>query len=382
MDIEIKEVLTKRDLKKFIEFPHLLYKNDPMYIPALNLDEMATLKKSNPSFAHCQARYFLAYKGKRIVGRVAAIINHNANRDWKEKNIRFGWFDFTDDINVSRKLLEAVGKWGIECGMERISGPWGFTDMDKEGLLTEGFDQLQSITTLYNYPYYSKHLEQLGFMKDVEWVQMKLDLPQVKNSKFEKFDKIICEKYGLSILNPKNKKELIGRAKEIFKVLNDSYCVLHEFSKLNEEQINTYIAQYIPLINIELICLIVDSDNRIVGFAITMPSLSKAFQKAKGKLFPTGWYHILKALKSNDTIECYLIGFIPEYQNKGLNALIFNHLHSKYLELGVKRLVANPQLESNTAAQRLFGSYETEIFARRRTYFNHLSNQSKNERCQ
>ena len=382
MSITIKEVLTKKDLKQFIKFPHTLYKNDPMYIPALDFDEMATLQKSNPAFAHCDARYFLAYKNGKIAGRVAAIINHHANRDWNQKNIRFGWFDVIDDIKVTKALIGAVGQWGIELGMERISGPWGFTDMDKEGLLTEGYDELQSITTIYNYPYYKDHLEALGFQKDVEWIQMRLALPQEKNEKFSQFKNLLLEKHGLSIVKTKSTKELKIRAKELFNVLNEAYSVLHEFTKLNEKQIDAYIAQYIPLINKDMICMIEDRNKKIIGFAITMPSLSKAFQKAKGKLFPFGWYHILKALKSNDTVECYLIGLVPEYQNKGLNAIIFDHLHSNYIKMGIKTLVANPQLETNTAAIRLFGSYPTEIFARRRCYFNHLSNQSKNERCQ
>ncbi len=347
-----------------------------MYIPALDMDEIATLSKTNPAFAHCDARYFLAYKGGEIVGRVAAIINHHANRDWNQQNIRFGWFDVIDDINVTKALLGAVGQWGRENGLNRISGPWGFTDMDKEGLLTEGFDQLQSITTIYNYPYYKDHLEALGYSKDVEWIQMRLDLPKERNPKFTQFKNILLEKYGLSIYKPKSTKELKIKAKQLFGVLNEAYSVLHEFTKLNEKQIDNYIAQYIPLINKDLICMIEDASERIVGFAITMPSLSKAFQKAKGRLFPFGWYHILKALKSNDTVECYLIGVIPEYQNKGLNAIIFDHLHSNYIDMGFTTLVANPQLETNTAAIRLFGSYPTEIFARRRCYFNHLSNQS------
>lgn len=376
MKITIKEVQTKKDLKKFIRFPHTLYKNDPMYIPALDMDEIATLSKTNPAFAHCDARYFLAYKGGEIVGRVAAIINHHANRDWNQQNIRFGWFDVIDDINVTKALLGAVGQWGRENGLNRISGPWGFTDMDKEGLLTEGFDQLQSITTIYNYPYYKDHLEALGYSKDVEWIQMRLDLPKERNPKFTQFKNILLEKYGLSIYKPKSTKELKIKAKQLFGVLNEAYSVLHEFTRLNEKQIDNYIAQYIPLINKDLICMIEDASERIVGFAITMPSLSKAFQKAKGRLFPFGWYHILKALKSNDTVECYLIGVIPEYQNKGLNAIIFDHLHSNYIDMGFTTLVANPQLETNTAAIRLFGSYPTEIFARRRCYFNHLSNQS------
>ncbi len=382
MDITVKEVLSKKDLKRFIRFPEKLYKGDAHWVPPLRADEYKTLSKVNPAFKHCKAKYFLAYKDGAIAGRIAGIINDNANSDWNEKIVRFGWLDMIDDINVTRALLDAVSEWGMENGMDTVKGPWGFSDMDKEGLLVEGFDNDPSITTLYNYPYYGEHLERLGYTKDVDWVQNKIELPEQVPEKLAQFDSIVREKYGVSVIVPRKLKDITRRAKEIFSVLNDSYVSLHEFTRLTELQIKLYIAQYVPFLNMNLVCVVVDSNDRVIGFAITMPSLSDGFRKAGGKLFPTGFYHILRSMKKLDTIECYLIGVIPEYRNKGINALIFNHLHSNYVKLGAKVIISNPQLEHNYAVQRLFEYYETIPYMRRRCYLSHLSNHEKKSLCQ
>lgn len=382
MSVTIKEIVSKRDLKRFIKFPHHLYKGDPRYIPNLNADEMHCLGKLNPAFAHCEARYFMAYKDGKEAGRIAGIINYNANSDWNEKNIRFGWFDFIDDIEVSAALLERVADWGREKGMEKINGPWGFSDMDKEGMLVEGFENIQTITTLYNKPYYCRHMERLGFQKECDWVQHKIIVPQQLHPKVVQMERIIREKFGVSVIIPRKPKDIKRRAKEIFGVLNDSYVVLKEFTRLTEQQIDLYISQYMPFINKDLICVIVDSSDRVVGFAITMPSLTEGFQKAKGKLFPTGFIHILRSLKKYETVECYLIGVIPEYKNKGLNALIFNYIFTGLKKLGTKEILLNPQLENNLAVQKIFEYYDPICYARRRCYFSHISNQSKNDLCQ
>ncbi len=368
MSIIIKEVRGQRDLRKFVKFPEKLYAGHPLWIAPLRFDEYNTLKKSNPAFEHCEARYFLAYRNDTIVGRVAAIINHKANSEWKEKNIRFGWLDMIDDLEVTRALLDAVKQWGLEKGMETMNGPWGFSDMDKEGLLVEGYENIPSMTVLYNYPYYGEHLEKLGFDKEVDWIQRRLIIPSEVPAKLTQFDNIIREKFGVSVVVPRTKKDIKRRAEEIFAVLNDAYAPLHEFTRLTPRQIKLYIGQYIPFINKDMVCVIVDKDDKVVGFAITMPSLSKALQKAKGKLFPFGFIHLLKALRKFDTVECYLVGAIPEYQNRGLNALIFNYLHSNYIRMGFYDLVSNPQLEHNTAVQRMFDYYETEPYMRRRCY--------------
>lgn len=372
MSVIIKEVLNRKDLKRFVRFPRGLYKNDPLYVPPLDADEMNSLRKSNPAFSHCESRYFLAYKDGEIVGRIARIINHNANSDWNEKNIRFGWLDMIDDIEVTEALVNTVAQWGKERGMETMNGPWGFSDMDKEGLLVEGFDKEPSITTLYNFPYYGEHLERLGFRKEVDWIQRRIEVPEKVPEKLAAYDKIIREKYGVSVIVPRKPKDIKRRAEEIFAVLNDSYAVLHEFTRLTDKQVQMYIGQYMPFINKDMICVVVDKDDRVVGFAITMPSLSDGFRKAGGKLFPFGFFHILKSLRTFHTVECYLIGVIPEYKHKGINALIFNYLQNNYIKMGFKDVISNPQLESNTAVQRLFDYYESEPYMRRRCYILNL----------
>lgn len=373
MPVEIREVFKNKDLVKFVKFPWELYRNNPLWVPPLVIDELNSLKRTNPAFAHCKARYFLAYRDGRIVGRIAGIINYNANQDWNEKNIRFGWLDMVDDLEVTKALVDTVAEWGRQEGLETMNGPWGFSDMDKEGLLVDGFDKEPSITTLYNYPYYGEHLEKLGFRKDVDWIQYSLDLPEQVPPKLAEYDDIIREKYGLSVIVPKKPKDIKKRAEEIFGVLNDSYVNLHEFTRLTDKQVKMYIAQYIPFINKDLICAVVDRDDRVVGFAITMPSLSEGFRKADGKLFPFGFYHILKSLKTFRTLECYLIGVIPEYKHKGVNALVFNYLHKNCVRMGFKTIITNPQLENNLAVQRLFDYYETKPYMRRRCYIKQLN---------
>lgn len=372
MTVIIKEVLSLKDLKRFVRFPRTLYKNDPLYVPPLDVDEMNSLRKTNPAFAHCEGRYWLAYRDGEIVGRIAGIINHNANNDWNEKNIRFGWLDMIDDIEVTEALVNTVAEWGKERGLETMNGPWGFSDMDKEGLLVDGFDKEPSITTLYNFPYYGEHLERLGFRKEVDWIQRRIVLPSEVPAKLAEYDKIIREKYGVSVIVPRKAKDIKRRAEEIFAVLNDAYVVLHEFTRLTEKQVKMYIGQYMPFINKNMICVVVDRNDRVVGFAITMPSLSEGFRKAGGKLFPFGFFHILKSLRTFNTVECYLIGVIPEYKHKGINALIFNYLQNNYIKMGFKDVVSNPQLENNLAVQRLFDYYDSELYQRRRCYILNL----------
>ena len=372
MTVIIKEVLSLKDLKRFVRFPRRLYKNNPLYVPPLDVDEMNSLRKTNPAFAHCEGRYWLAYRDGEIVGRIAGIINHNANNDWHEKNIRFGWLDMIDDITVTEALVNTVAEWGKERGMETMNGPWGFSDMDKEGLLVDGFDKEPSITTLYNFPYYGEHLERLGFRKEVDWIQRRISVPSRVPEKLAAYDKIIRDKYGVSVIIPRKARDIKRRAEEIFAVLNDSYVVLHEFTRLTEKQVQMYIAQYMPFINKNMICVVVDRNDRVVGFAITMPSLSDGFRKAGGKLFPFGFFHILKSLRTFNTVECYLIGVIPEYKHKGINALIFNYLQNNYIKMGFKDVVSNPQLENNLAVQRLFDYYDSELYQRRRCYILNL----------
>ncbi|MBO5880067.1 MAG: GNAT family N-acetyltransferase, partial [Paraprevotella sp.] len=330
-NIIIKEVSSRKDLKAFIRFNYELYKDCDYAVPDFLEDTLDTFDtKKNAAFEFCDATYFLAYKNGTIVGRVAAIINNKANKTWNTQNVRFGWIDFIDDIEVSRALLKAVEDWGIKRGANKIVGPLGFTDMDPEGMLTEGFDQLSTMSTIYNYPYYPKHLEQLGFEKEVDWIQRQIIVPEKGNSKIEKYFRVAemsAKRYNLRIRKFKNMSEIrkgdYGR--KIFNVVNKAYAPLYGFSELNERQIEQYVNSYLPLLDLRFVSVVEDEHDNIIAMGIGMPSLSRALQKAKGKLFPFGWIHLAKALffKHSDIIDLLLIGVIPEYQNKGVNALLF-----------------------------------------------------------
>ncbi len=370
MNVEIKKVEKNSELRKFITFPEKLYKNHPLWVPALLSDELNTLKKTkNPAFEFCEADYFLAYRGKEIVGRVAAIINHKANKDWNEVTVRFGWIDFIDDYEVSEALIDTVVKWGKAKGATRIKGPLGFSDMDKEGLMVDGFDKIQSITCIYNYPYYVVHLERLGFVKDIDWTQQILGVPELSPDTL-RYAELIEKRYGFHIFKAKNNKELEAKGEEIFNVLNDAWngSSLYEFTRLSEAQIKAYVKQYLPMVNKDFICLVMNKEEKVVGFSICVPSLSYAMRKAKGRLFPFGFIHLLKALRKNDLLEAYMIGTLPEYQGKGVAILIFKHIHENAIKYGMKKMITNPQMETNRKVQSLWDSYEHEHYVRRRSY--------------
>lgn len=370
MNVEIKKVEKNSELRKFITFPEKLYKNHPLWVPALLSDELNTLKKTkNPAFEFCEADYFLAYRGKEIVGRVATIINHKANKDWNEVTVRFGWIDFIDDYEVSKALIDTVVKWGKAKGATRIKGPLGFSDMDKEGLMVDGFDKIQSITCIYNYPYYVVHLERLGFVKDIDWTQQILDVPELSPDTL-KYAEMVEKRYGFKIFKAKNNKELEDKGNEIFNVLNDAWngSSLYEFTRLSEAQIKSYVKQYLPMVNKDFICLVMNKEDKIIGFSICVPSLSYAMRKAKGRLFPFGFIHLLRALKKNDLLEAYMIGTLPEYQGKGVAVLIFKHIHENAIKYGMKRMITNPQMETNRKVQSLWDNYEHEHYVRRRSY--------------
>lgn len=374
MSIEIVKVTNQKLLKVFIHFPEMLYKDSPLWVPSLIADEYNNLeKKINPAFKHCEADYFLAYKNGKVAGRIAAIINNNANSDWNQRNVRFGWIDFIDDYEVSKALLDTVADWGVSRGMVTMNGPLGFSDMDKEGMLVEGFENIPSITTIYNYPYYPKHLEKYGLVKEIDWYQRKFKVPELVPEKLSKYDKIVQSRYKVRVFDSKRGRDFKAKGYEMFNVLNNSFSVLYEFTRLNERQIRLYINQYFPFINRKLVCFVVNEKEEVVAFAVTMPSLSKAVKSAKGKLFPFGFIKMLKALRKNDFIEMYMIGIVPEYQNKGLNAVIFNHLHSNFIKLGVKEVVTNPQLETNTSVISLFDYYDSTPYMTRRCYIGNIS---------
>lgn len=372
MAILIKKVSNKKDLKRFIRFNYELYKNNPYSVPDLYDDMVGTFStEKNAAFEFCEADYFLAYKDDKLVGRVAAIINRRANETWNKKEVRFGWIDFVDDPEVSKALLDTVEAWGKERGMEAIVGPLGFTDLDAEGMLVEGFDQLSTMSTIYNYPYYSQHMERLGFEKETDWVEYKLTVPDKLPEKFVRISEIILQKYNLKIKKLKRseiKEKNYGQ--KIFDLINEAYAPLYGYSKMTQGQINQYIKTYLPLIDLRMVSLVEDEAGELVAVGISMPSLSKALQKAKGKMLPFGWFHLLKALfvKKPDVLDLLLVGVKPEYQSKGVNALLFYDLVPTYQKMGFKYGESNPELELNKKVQAQWSAFESVQHKRRRAF--------------
>ena len=375
MNIVIKEVTGKKELRQFVRFNIDLYKGNPYHVPSLIYDEMMTLdRKQNPAFEVCDAIYFLAYKGDRIVGRIAGIINRRSNEVWNQKRARFGFVDFIDDDEVVDALFNAVRQWAKQQGMEELCGPMGFTDLDHEGMLVHGFDQLGTMATIYNHPYYPQQLERMGFVKDQDWHEFKVYVPDCVPEKHLRIGEIVKRKYGLKVVKCKSKKEVMPYARPLFETLNISYAPLYGFSPLTDKQIDYYINMYIPMLRLDLLTLIVrEEDNAVVGFGISIPSLSRALQKTKGQLWPFGWFHLLKALRSKpEIVDLYLMGVLPEYQSKGVNALLFNDLIPIYKSLGVVYAESNPELESNNAVQAQWDYFQREHHKTRRVFIQQL----------
>ncbi len=368
--IEIKKVETKKDLKRFIRFPHKLYNGNPYWVPLLEFDELNTLRKDkNPAFDYCEAEYWLAYRDNEPVGRIAAILNHKSNATWHQKYVRFGWVDFINDYEVVKALFSTAEEWGAAKGAEYIHGPMGFTDLDHEGMLVKGFDQISSIASIYNYDYYPLLVEKYGFRKDVDWVQYKIKVPEEIPEKVKKYSEWVTDRYNLKVIRAKRSKELLPYAKKMFETMNQAFSVLYGYVELTPKQIDYYIKQYFSFINPDFVTLIVNNKEEVVAFAVTLPSLSKGMQKANGHLLPWGWYHILKSLKTYDTVEMLLIGVHPDYQKKGVPAIIHYELHKNYLKYGVKYAISSHQLEDNKIALNLWEMYlQKEQHIRRRAY--------------
>lgn len=375
MSIIIKEVTDKKALKQFVKFNIDLYKDNPYHIPGLIEEELVTLdKKKNPAFEVCDAIYFLAYKGDKIVGRIAGMINRGSNEVWKQKFARFGFVDFIDDEEVVDALFNAVEKWAKKQGMTELVGPMGFTDLDHEGMLVEGFDQLGTMSTIYNHPYYPKQLERMGYKKDQDWHEFKIYIPDEIPEKHLRVGEIVKKKYGLKIMKFKSSKALMPYAQKVFETLNLAYAPLYGFSTLTQKQIDYYIGMYIPMLRLDMVTLIIrEEDDAVVGFGISLPSLSKAMKKAKGHMFPFGWIHLLKTLKSKPkVVDLYLMGVLPEYQNKGVNALLFNDLIPVYQSLGTTYAESNPELETNNAVQAQWDYFKREHHKTRRAFIKEI----------
>lgn len=376
-EIRVLPVTSKKDLQAFIQFYYDLYQGSPYAVPFLRMDEYNTLRKDkNPAFQFCEAQYFLAYNAEgKVVGRIAAIINRCANEQWNKKQVRFGWFDFVDDKQVSSALLSAAEQWGKERGMEEFVGPLGFTDMDREGMLIEGFDRKSTMYVYYNHPYYPKHIEALGtFEKDNDWLEYRLKVPEVTPAKFAKTAQLIERRFNLHV-RKYTKTELVkgGMGHRIFQIINETYKDLYDFQQLTDEQIAHYVDTYIGMADTNLVTGVVDANDgdKLIGFGVSFPSLTSALQQiGNGKLFPTGWWNLLRVLKGHktDTVDLVLIGVLPEYRAKGANALIFADLIEQFRQYGFKWAEAMPQMESNKGVQSQWQYLESEQHRRRRCY--------------
>ena len=377
--VEIRKVADKKSLEAFIQFHYDLYRDNPYDAPTLHSDEVHTLSKDkNAAFEFCEADYFLAYRDGKLVGRIAGIINRRANERWNTKSVRFGWVDFIDDMEVSRALFNAVEEWGRSKGMTQMVGPLGFTDLDPEGMLIEGFDQLGTMSTIYNYDYYPRHMEQLGgFTKDNDYVEYKLIVPKDgMPEKYQKIAQMVMKRYNLHPVHPKRSqifgKEQIGR--KVLDVINKSYQNIYGFSEMTEGQIDEYLRMYFPMLDTEMICLIEDRNtpnHDIIGVGISITNMTRALQKCKnGRLWPFGWWHCLKAMKFHqaECLDLLLIGFLPEYQKKGANALLFYDLIPRYQKYGFKWGETNVEMETNENVQSQWQYLEHEQHKRRRCY--------------
>ncbi|HMQ08660.1 MAG TPA: hypothetical protein PKC30_15275 [Saprospiraceae bacterium] len=374
MSIEIKEVKSKRDLKSFIKFPFKLYANNEYWIPPLIRDEMNNFSRDkNPAFEFCEACFWIAYKDNNPVGRIACIINESHNEKVGQKAARFGYVDFLDDEEVSRKLFEIAENWARSKGCTSIHGPLGFTDMDPEGMLIEGFEELGTIATIYNYPYYPEHLKKLGFRKDIDWVEYELIPPKEIPEKIERIANAIRERYHLKKLEITKSKKLLPYAHEIFRVLNSAYENNYGFVALTEKQIDLYVKQYFGFIKPDFVPVILNEKNEVVAFGITMPSLSKAFQKAKGKLLPFGFIHILMAMKKNDCADLYLTGVRPDYQNKGVNAMLMYESNKVFIKHNILKVESNPELETNAKIRAQWRFFQERQHKRRRCYIKEIA---------
>ena len=369
MSIQIKPVSTGKEMSTFVRFGNRLYKGNKYYVPSMPMDDLNTLNpKKNGAFDFSEAQCFLAYKDGEVVGRVAAIINHKANESWGVKQVRFGWIDFIDDLEVSAALLDAVEKFGRERGMTQIVGPLGFTDFDPEGMLVEGFDRLSTMALIYNYPYYPEHMKKHGYYKETGWVEYRITLPEQMPEKHVKYAEIIKKRYNLKIrkmTRSQIRKERYGH--KLFQLINDTYCVLYGYSLLSEKQIDQYVDMYLSIVDTKMLTFVENEHGELVAAGISIPSLSEALQKCNGEIFPFGWWHLLKAMywKKPDTLDLLLIGIRPDYQNKGVNSLVFVDLFDNYKKLGFKYAETNANLETNIKVQAMWDPFEKELHKRR-----------------
>lgn len=372
MAVEIKEIKpTKSEITRFVEFGIDFYKGNKYFVPSLVMDDVNTLLPSaNPAFEFCEAQSFMAYRDGKPVGRITGIINRAVNERTGVPTLRFGFIEFIDDNEVVDALMDAVEDWGRSKGMKRIVGPMGFTDMDHEGMLTYGFDEIGTMATIYNYPYYPGHMERRGMEKEAGWVEFRMEVPDACPEKIVRIANIVTRRYGLKVPTFKSRGELAKKyGHELFELINEAYDKLYGYSPLTPKQIDHYIDQYLKILKLKDVCVITDKDDKLVGVGISIPSFSKALQASRGRIFPTGWYHLLKAyLGKNDCVDLLLVAIKPEYQSRGVNALLFSNLIPAYIKSGYKFAESNPELEDNSNVQNQWQYFERRQHRRRQAY--------------
>lgn len=367
--VTLREATSKAELKQFVKLPFSLYKDSPYWVPPIIKDELESFDKTkNPAFKNAEARFFLAYKNNEIVGRIAAIVNWIEINEQKVKKMRFGWFDFIDDTEVSESLLNEVRTIGLSHNLEYMEGPVGFSNLDKVGVLVEGFEELGTMITWYNHPYYQSHYERLGFVKEKEYMENRFPFSNAHPKFFVKANELVQRRYGVKAVNYTKTKEVLAMADNMFDLFNKTYSSLSSFVPITEVQKAYFKKKYISFINPEYIKFILDKEDRLIAFGIVMPSFSRALQKAKGRLFPTGIFHLLRAKKSSKDVIFYLIGVHPEYQNKGVTAVIFNEYYKTFSAKKIENCIRTPELEDNIAIKQIWKHFDPEIYKRRRTY--------------
>ncbi len=362
-------VSNRRELRTFVEFPFRLYKDHPCWVPPLVRSEMNTFdREKNPVFEHSEAILYTAWQGGKIVGRIAGLVNDMETEHIGEKHARFGWVDFTDDEDVSRALLEAVETWGRERKCTLLKGPYGFNQLDKNGMLTEGFDTLGTANTIYNFPYYPQHLEKHGYEKDLEWVEVDLKMTETLPDKFVRLADMAAKRYEMKVFQPKNSQDLVRMTNDLFDLLTETYYQLPGYVPISDKQRDLYVKSYIRFLRTDFVYVVTDKDDHPIGFSVSMPSLSKAFQKANGKLLPFGIFHLLAARRRNDTADLALIGVREEWRKKGVHGVIFAETGKAFIKSGIRRVQINPMLEQNIHVLSLWKDFENRIYKRRRTY--------------
>ena len=370
-DIVIKEAKTKAEYLAFVKFPYSLYKENPNWVPPLINDEIETIDPDlNPVYQNANASFFLAYQDEKIVGRIAAIVNWIEVKEIKKSKVRFGWFDVIDNIDVTKSLIDCVIKFGKDQNLESIEGPLGFSNLDKAGLLIKGYEEQNTMITLYNHPYYSEHLKKLGFNEAAKWVEYEIKIDDFESSpeKVKRFSKLIMERYNLTLLNFKNRKAIIPYVDQMFELLDKTYDKLQSYVPIQDYQIENYKKRFLKFVNPDFIKCIIDQQGKLICFSITMPSFTEALKKVNGKLTLFNSIHILKAMYFNKRASFYLIGVRPDYQNKGITAIIFNEMQKLFNKQNINIVETNPELEENTAIQKLWKNYEHRLHKRRATF--------------